>query len=1023
MAADELPGDSTRKTERQTAFQSEEEFVEAVHRCQLILQTQPEDPKANHDMGVLAMQANQKAAAVSYFANASASEPVNSGYWLDYIDALIQTGQAEEARQNLDYAEQHGLHGVEVLALARCLETNAELQVARPPLPTRNDAPRNEEIDALVSLFGQARYAEAQTFAREITLRFPSHKFAWKALGAVHFQLGQTEAALSAMQKSVELSPGDPEAYCNLGLALQKLKKLDEAESSYRAAIGINPGFLDALINLAVVLKDTDRLDEAETLCRRALQIQADHPMACSNLGIILQKAGQLSEAEACFRNVLKTRGDDADAHFNLSVILEAMGNSDDAAASCRQAILIKPDYFEAHYHLGNILRDAGRLIDAEASHTRAVHINPDDARVHNDLGIIYMKMARLDEAEASFRNAILLNSRAADVHNNLGLVLKMMGRSNDAENSYRRALEIKPDYADAHYNLGNTLKDLHRVGEAAASYRKAIHFKPDYAEACNNLGNTLGSLDQREEAVVSFQRAIQIKPDYVDAYGNLGNVLKALGRQHEAGVAFDRGLALAPNNPMLHLATAMNCLPVAPETIEEATAAPEIFGLALRELSDWLASGAVQKADFLEVAGSHQPFYLAYRDGNHVELLSRYGDLITQAGDAVLSFAQDATHKKVKLIVVSCHIRRHSVWNVILRGLLTHIDRQKFAITVYHLGRTEDEETIFARSAVDSWRDVHSISDFDGWLRAIEEDRPDVIFYPEIGMDDMTVRLATRRLAPLQVASWGHPITTGLPTMDLFLSGELIEPADADTHYRERLVKLPATGSCMMPLKIVPEELGEIEALLATRSGIRFVIAQMPSKFDPSDDALYASIAASVIDSIFIVMRATNQPFASDRVFARLSDTFRKQGLDPEKHLLMIPWLPERKFYALLEVCDVYLDCPSFSGYTTAWKAVNCGIPLVTLEGKHMRQRLAAGLLRQIDQTDTIATDRRSYVDIAVSLAKESATDPSRYATRRKLLKSAAKNASDQVEVVRAFEYTLLDELSRKNRSSGSSD
>ena len=96
-------------------------------------------------------------------------------------------------------------------------------------------------------------------------------------------------------------------------------------------------------------------------------------------------------------------------------------------------------------------------------------------------------------------------------------------------------------------------------------------------------------------------------------------------------------------------------------------------------------------------------------------ELLSRYGDLVTYASGSGYTVVQDTAHKKVRLVVASCHIRRHSVWNVILRGLLTHLNRQKFEIIVYHLGRTEDEETIFAHSAVDGWRDVHSISDLGG--------------------------------------------------------------------------------------------------------------------------------------------------------------------------------------------------------------------------------------------------------------------------------------------------------------------
>jgi len=96
--------------------------------------------------------------------------------------------------------------------------------------------------------------------------------------------------------------------------------------------------------------------------------------------------------------------------------------------------------------------------------------------------------------------------------------------------------------------------------------------------------------------------------------------------------------------------------------------------------------------------------------------------------------------------------------------------------------------------------------------------------------MDSMTLRLAAHRLAPLQVASWGHPITTGLPTIDLYFSGEMLEAPDADTHYRERLVRLPGTGCCTTPIKLTPDALPELAAELAKRRGTRFVIARRPS-------------------------------------------------------------------------------------------------------------------------------------------------------------------------------------------------
>ena len=87
------------------------------------------------------------------------------------------------------------------------------------------------------------------------------------------------------------------------------------------------------------------------------------------------------------------------------------------------------------------------------------------------------------------------------------------------------------------------------------------------------------------------------------------------------------------------------------------------------------------------------------------------------------------------------------------------------------------------------------------GWARAIGDAQLDALIYPEIGMDALTTQLASLRLAPVQAATWGHPETTGLPTIDLYLSADGLEPADADGNYSERLVRLPNLGVCVEPL------------------------------------------------------------------------------------------------------------------------------------------------------------------------------------------------------------------------------
>ena len=110
--------------------------------------------------------------------------------------------------------------------------------------------------------------------------------------------------------------------------------------------------------------------------------------------------------------------------------------------------------------------------------------------------------------------------------------------------------------------------------------------------------------------------------------------------------------------------------------------------------------------------------------------------------------------------------------------------------------------------------------------------------------MDPATCAPAALRLAPLQVAGWGHPVTTGLTSIDLFVSGELLEGMGAERHYREKLIRLPGTGVCTDTTPVQSQPWGG-----PPRQGncVRFALCQQPIKFDPADDMLLTRIAKAV--------------------------------------------------------------------------------------------------------------------------------------------------------------------------------
>jgi predicted O-linked N-acetylglucosamine transferase (SPINDLY family) len=459
------------------------ELMEAGTLYQTILASQPNHPAANHNLGLIAVQAQQPEAGLPYFEAALNADPTCKTYWLSYIDALLQTSQFDAARNILALARQHGLEGKEVTALAARLEEGIPIVD-----PSDGNSPSSKDMDKLLSLFHQGRYSEVVTLARRIIDCFPLHEFGWKSLGAALKQLGRNIEALETMKKAAALAPNDVESIFNLGVTLQELKRLEEAADCYRQALIIDPGYADAALNLGVALNNMGHLDEAEEYLRRALQIKPTSAAAHSNLGATLMDLGRL----------------------------------DEAVTSYRRSLEIAPNIATAHHNLGMTLQKLGHLQDAEASFRHALRIDSNDAKTHNNLAIVLQELGRLDEADAHFQLALQITPDNACTLSNRGNLLRNMGRLKEAELCYRRSLEFAPEDINTLSGLGTTLQDLGRLDQAEACYRRILELKPDSAGVISNLGQALLYVGRLDESEACFRQALQIKPDHALLHSNL---------------------------------------------------------------------------------------------------------------------------------------------------------------------------------------------------------------------------------------------------------------------------------------------------------------------------------------------------------------------------------------------------------------------------------------------------------------------------------------------------------------------
>ena len=647
-------------------------------------------------------------------------------------------------------------------------------------------------------------------------------------------------------------------------------------------------------------------------------------------------------------------------------------GRLNEAEAAYRQALSVDARQIDALHFLGVVAYQRGELEDALQWISRALAQNPVNPPAHNNLGNVLRKQGKLSDAIESYRQAVALSGQFWDALFNLANTLTEAGRFEEAIEEYGKALDLRPASPEALSNLGNALTAVSRFDEAVARCRAALVLRPDFAAAHCNLGNALKDQRLLDDAIASYEAALALDPSLPTVHYNLGSALAAVGRMTDAADSLRRALSLAPDYAEARWMLAMAQLPAVYEADGQPARSRAAFEHELQELDHWF--DAAHAVSGFKAVGVLPPFYLAYQEQNNRPLLDRHGDLCARLmgewlGREGLAFSRRArVDRPIRIGVVSHQFRDHSVWSAIVRGWFGQLDPRRFSIHAFYLGFEHDAETHFAQAR--AARFVERAGSLHQWVRTILASEPDVLIYPEIGMAPLAVRLASLRLAPVQAATWGHPETTGLPTIDYYLSAEGLEPADAQDHYRERLVRLPDLGCYFHRTQSKPAPVSLAALGLDARVPI-LLCPGVPQKYAPEHDTVFLDIANRLIHCRFVFFDSASSEM-SRRLRHRLEAAFSLAGLNFSEYVQFVPWQTQAAFRGLLGQATVMLDTIGFSGFNTAMQAVEAGLPIVTREGRFLRGRLASGILRRVGLDELVVRSDEEYAGLAERLCRD---------------------------------------------------
>ena len=247
-----------------------------------------------------------------------------------------------------------------------------------------------------------------------------------------------------------------------------------------------------------------------------------------------------------------------------------------------------------------------------------------------------------------------------------------------------------------------------------------------------------------------------------------------------------------------------------------------------------------------------------------------------------------------------------------------------------------------------------------------IRADRIDILFDLSGHTGDHRLLVFARRPAPIQITWIGYVGTTGLAAMDYLIADRFHVPPGAEAHYREKILRMPDGYVCFDPPAEAPA-VGPLPAL--ERGYVTFGSFNNVAKLTPEVIALWAEIVAP--RARVAAVAASRRPWTART--ARSGSAPRS----PRPAAIATgsnsaAGCPGPTCWPPTTPIDLALDPFPYSGGVTTCEALWMGVPVVTCPGETFASRHSLSHLSNVGLTETVAADRREYVDLAVRLAED---------------------------------------------------
>lgn len=671
--------------------------------------------------------------------------------------------------------------------------------------------------------------------------------------------------------------------------------------------------------------------------------------------------------------------------------------------------------------------------------------LSSQNAHEHIRSGQGYWKDGLVQEALHCFEQACQVDANNTEVWLTYASALIESNQDEKAQNAFQHVLTLTHNHPEAVYGLSLILERQKRPLEALEYIRKLLTEAPEHPlwlDAFGSLAFQAGLLNEAADAyrTLSQQSSPEDPTLPLDALTNLATIELALNDYDSAKTHFETVLKDQPDNIKAQLGLAdtqlnLNQTEAALQAYQQVIQHHQIFLTrherdaarvkqamflpiiyeSLEEITHWrerlesaLCDLEAHPPELINPVHSvgRTPFYLPYQGYPDKGYQERLASVLQQSlsDQLVLPPPEGAnSNHKIRIGFISKYLQTAHTIGKVMWGVTHHLNREKFEIIHLHLGEGLSNPQNWPIRAQDRRLEL-PLWDTTSAAKQILECQLDILVYCDIGMEPSSYFLALNKLAPIQCVTWGHPITTGLNTMNAMISSRYFElpVSSSQSFYTEPLHLLETLPTWYR----APEKTQTVPPLSKNDFGFAdhqtlYSCPQSLYKIHPAFDPLLQGILEED-DTGQIVFFEGFHPSIHHSLIKRWNRSI------PNALLNRIHFLPRTNathFYSFLRCTDVMLDPVHFGGGNTSLEALSFGTPIITLPSQLMRGRFTQGFYQQLGFCDWIANDERDYIHKACQLGK----DPALRQDVRQAILSKNHGLYENPDVIEAWEKCLL--------------